>query len=239
MSKLLINTKDTEFEQNRKKYAIIDTSFRDGKPIMLDDVDIETVEPNLQTKEVTITSNTSTVISPDASYDGLSNVTVITNVPSQPATLEEEHGTFIPEEDVVRPTINFTNNHTKAPTYICIADVTSGVVDFCGCLNWTYEDIERDILQDSIINSTSQTPTRGYVITNVRYSRENPSTGTLVTTGSSLPLINPSSSATDTSSSYPRYHATESYFKPGYPNASNATAPFLAGHTYKWKAYWL
>ena len=43
-------------------------------------IDSITIEPNLQSKEVSITSNGTTTISPDAEYDGLSGATITTNV---------------------------------------------------------------------------------------------------------------------------------------------------------------
>ena len=41
MSKKLISTKDTEFAQNAKEFAIIDANFRAGKPIMISAEDLE------------------------------------------------------------------------------------------------------------------------------------------------------------------------------------------------------
>ena len=43
MSKILIETAGTEFEQNGKPYAVIDENFREGKPIMLDAADVAVV----------------------------------------------------------------------------------------------------------------------------------------------------------------------------------------------------
>ena len=46
MTKKLIETEGTEFEQNGKPYAIIDEDFREGRPIMLDTDDIEAITAN-------------------------------------------------------------------------------------------------------------------------------------------------------------------------------------------------
>ena len=43
MTKIIIETEGTEFEQNGKPYAVIDEDFREGRPIMLDQEDIEAV----------------------------------------------------------------------------------------------------------------------------------------------------------------------------------------------------
>ena len=47
---------------------------------LADTIDTMAAQPNLQSKSVTITSNTTTTVSPDSNYDGLSSVEVTTNV---------------------------------------------------------------------------------------------------------------------------------------------------------------
>lgn len=44
--------------------------------------DLEEIKPNLQAKTQTITSNTTTTITPDDGFDGLSSVAITTNVPN-------------------------------------------------------------------------------------------------------------------------------------------------------------
>ena len=51
MTKVLIETEGTEFEQHGKPYAVIDEDFREGKPIMLDEEDIEAITANSSDEE--------------------------------------------------------------------------------------------------------------------------------------------------------------------------------------------
>jgi len=106
--KTIIESKGTEFEQNLKDLAIIDTADRAGKPIMIDQEDLEEALSNTSveisgmeshtlqdSKNVTPTASSQNV-EPDEGYDGLKKVVVAAAPVDEAITAE-----LSTEEDVV------------------------------------------------------------------------------------------------------------------------------------------
>lgn len=91
------------------------------------DVDVPPEAPTLQTKEVTITENTTTNITPNTGYDGLSSVSVITNI-SGGADLSEYFVTTI-NSDTGNKSINFVK---KTPDVTISDNVTNLAYAFTG-----------------------------------------------------------------------------------------------------------
>ena len=75
--------------ENGSEFVEIDT----GKKYLFDETiekwESEGEEMKLQEKEITITTNTTTTVTPDENYDGLSSVTVITNVSGGGSTIDD------------------------------------------------------------------------------------------------------------------------------------------------------
>lgn len=136
-----------------------------------------------------------------------------------------ETGTYTPSSDIARPTISFANSHSEAPVFIFMVDVendndttTNTNIVFC------YQDFYKLYGTGIQYNSSSK-----------RYARAS-YTYRSSSISSSVALTQYNSDSTGSSStSYPRYWATESEFHP----YSNSTSRYWrAGRTYKWFAIW-
>lgn len=143
--------------------------------------------------------------------------------------LEYEQGTFTINSNGSRPTISFSNTHTKVPIYVAICDVTNTTVSTTkACIEWVYFG-NYDLFE---VTMTGPTPSKVYY--GATYGR-------YYNGGSNYPTPSfffeyPSSDTTDTSNAYIRYHVTESYFIPGV--ISSVITSFIKNRTYKWIAIW-
>lgn len=140
--------------------------------------------------------------------------------------LEYEEGTWSPSEDINRPTINFTNTHSEAPAYISISDVSdNSTIPTYSNVGWTYIDIEK--LTGSSFPYSTTVVRYGYYVTVYRQTSN--------VVSYSYMFYYSSNTQGSSSSGYPRYWATESWFKP-YTNSLSRY--WYANRTYKWIAVW-
>lgn len=161
-----------------------------------------------------------------ATYTPSAMATAILNLPS--GGLEYEEGTYTPTEDTARPTISFTNAHSKAPFYVGMADaVKSKNTDTD--TNWSWEYFEFYQLDGARLYYTSSSERYGCVSYIYRASKT-----TQLTDGETMLLYN--SNNTENSSIYfARYWVTESEF---YPYSGSTSRFWRVGRTYKWIAIW-
>lgn len=177
-----------------------------------------TVEPLSVTQNGTYTAPTGTAYSP-----------VTVNV-SGGGGLEYETGTWSPSEDVARPTISFTNSHTTPPIHISFVDATndygtSGVTN--ANMGFEYTDWWR-LTKAGLYYASS---TIYYGVANYWYRTTNAES---FTTNRAYFTAN-SDNAGDSGTTYPRYWANETGFR---PYTSSSSRHWLAGRTYKWIAVW-
>ena len=144
------------------------------------------------------------------------------------ARLEYEEGTWIPSEDIARGTINFTRTHTEPPIVIVLADAT-GTTCSTTYTNHAFMWWNYDLAYDTGIP---------YAETGFRYATASYSyrgTSTTALTNAITICTQPSSSTGDSSTSYPRYWATETSF---YPYTNGTDRYWRTDRTYKWIAIW-
>ena len=124
----------------------IKTKKGDNTPILASDFDTEIANlpsggGTMQTKEITITTNTTTTIEPDTGYDGLSQVSVITNI-----------------KPIMVDGLQFQNSSiTSVPDIIANADwsqMTTALSIFKGCRNLETANIP-SIATNNITNFTT------------------------------------------------------------------------------------
>ena len=164
----------------------------------------------------------------NGTYDVTSLAQLIVNVAGGGGGLEYETGTYTPESDIARPTITFANSHTEAPVLIYMCDVTGTAHSttnsnyvFCYC------DPFKLWGQGYPYSST------GFRYASVYYAYRASNTNSISSTGHLI--ANKSSSTFSNSSSYPRYWATETNFRP-YTNSSSRY--WRSDRTFKWIAVW-
>lgn len=141
--------------------------------------------------------------------------------------LEYETGTYQPSVDDNNPTINFTGTHDKPPMFLMISDVT-GTYDatenthqFFGYMDW-YRLTGEGFNPSTTATSYAQ-----------RVSIYRGTNASSITTNDTSFSFN--SDTTGSSSTYPLYWVTESWFK---PSANSTSRYWRAGRTYKWIAVW-
>lgn len=139
--------------------------------------------------------------------------------------LEYEEGTWIPTEDVARPTINFTDTHTNPPFYIMIADA-EGDHSTTTYTNYTWSFICYYFFTGVDVPRSSTTGTYGNSSSVYRTNNS----GDNGSSNIKLTSLDDSSSASSTA-----YYVSNEWFKP-YTNAD--TRYWRAGRTYKWIAVW-
>lgn len=144
--------------------------------------------------------------------------------------LEYETGIWTPSENIARPTIGFTNNHTEPPFYVLLTDATgdygtSGTTN----VNLAFEvtDWWRMFGQGLYYDSS----TIYYSVVNYWYRTTN---AEALTTNRTYLKVN-SDTASEASTIYPRYWVTPTDFK---PYTSSSSRYWIADRTYKWVAVW-
>jgi len=138
-----------------------------------------------------------------------------------------ETGTFTPTEDIVRPTITFSNTHTEPPMFAMVSDTTGVYDDTANTIyEYVYADWYRFAGYGAYASSTSQN-------FGLSFARQRTTSTTAFASSSSL-FTNNSDVSTDSPNSYPRYYVSETYLKP----QGSSTVYFRVGHTYKWIAVW-
>lgn len=144
--------------------------------------------------------------------------------------LEYETGTWTPSENIARPTISFTNSHTTPPIHISFVDATndygtSGVTNTN--MGFEYTDWWR-LTKAGLYYASS---TIYYGVVNYWYRT---TSAEAFTANRAYFTVN-SDNATDSNTTYPRYWANETGFK---PYTSSTTRYWRSGRTYKWIAVW-
>lgn len=141
--------------------------------------------------------------------------------------LEYETGTWTPATDVARGEISFSNTHTEAPILIMLSDTTNTYSD---TTNTNYSFIYGDWYKafSSILKPSTSVNNYGAWV--ARYRSTNTTSMTF-----NYSAFTYSSDDTGSTTSYPRYFATESKFYP-YTNADSRY--WKSGRTYKWIAVW-
>lgn len=161
----------------------------------------------------------------NGTYDVTNLAQLIVNV-SGSSGLVYETGTYTPASDIARPTISFANTHTTTPLLVTIIDTSAASSTTANSAEFfSYVDVYRYTNTGFPYNTSSVR----YGVAHYYYRSSNGSTN-----GTNSVTYN-SDNAGDSSTSYSRYYATESNFKP-YCNSTSRY--FRTGRTYKWIAVW-
>lgn len=177
-----------------------------------------TVEPLSVTQNGTYTATTGHAYSP-----------VTVNVSGGGGGLEYEGGTFVPTEDVSKPTISFANTHTEPPMFAMMIDASATpTMETYTQYSFIYADWYRLSGTGFPYSGTSD----------LRYGlyRDDLRTSSTTSTTNSASLFTYNSDEIGSSYAYPSYYVTSTEFK---PSASvNTDRYWRAGRTYKWIAVW-
>lgn len=171
--------------------------------------------PTLITKSIT---QNGTYDAEDDNADGYSSVTVSV---SGGSGLAYETGTFTPDTDIDKPTIEFTNTHSSTPLYIHIIDDGQTVADVDSTLFWVF--INWNAYSNASIKSNASTNAYG----RAQYGYKTSSA--LGTGGYTITSLTGT-----TSTSQLGYYATSSQFTP----QAGSTHYFRSTRSYKWIAVW-
>ena len=143
--------------------------------------------------------------------------------------LEYETGAFTPTEDIASAEISFSNTHNAMPAVVIMAEASDALSSWTNysLFEWNYINTS-DFFGGGYPRSASEL---GYGRVDV--IRRSNSTSLNYTNVTELQY--PSSEASDTTATRPRYWVTASSFK---AYASNNTYYWRSGRTYKWIAVW-
>lgn len=142
--------------------------------------------------------------------------------------LEVETGTFEPTENIARPTISFKNQHSEAPIFIMMVDLTDAVAQTTQTnLGFYYMDWWR------VFGKAFQASSTINYYGKAHYSIRT-SSATSITTNA-FDFQYDSDYTGDSRVTMPRHWATSESFRP-YSNST--TRYWRAGRTYKWIAVW-
>ena len=139
-----------------------------------------------------------------------------------------ETGTYTPTTDIKQPTITFSNTHSTTPIFVGLFDTKGTNTDATNTnYSFMYFDIYRAFGTGIPYNSSSLR----YGIYMMTYRGTSTSSVASVTTGH---VQYNSDNTGASSSSYSRYFATETGFKP----LTNSNRYWRSDRTYKWIAIW-
>lgn len=142
--------------------------------------------------------------------------------------LEYETGTYIPSEDISRPTINFATTHSKPPCFVSMYDCT-GTIDTTTYTNIAFNFIDMYQLFNSSFPYSSSAMRYG----TASYIYRGTST-TSLSSGTQHITYNYTNSGSG-GTSYSRYWVDESSFRPYCVSTSRF---WRTTRTYKWIAIW-
>lgn len=185
---------------------------------------LQTAKANIKTS----IENKGVTVSSDATLDTYASL--IDSIETGGGSgLTYETGTYTPTSNIARPTISFTNEHTKAPFCVIMVDST-GTSNTTTNTNWAFQFLDIYMLTGKGIYYSSSSQRYAYAQYVYRASSETSLSQTI------FYCSNNSDNTASSSTSYPRYWVTNTDFKP----SSNSTSRYWrSGRTYKWIAIWL
>lgn len=170
----------------------------------------------------------SQTLSQNGTFDVTSLAQVVVSVAGGGGGLEYEEGTFTLSSDSNRPTVSFSNSHSKAPALIAFVDATNSS-NTATNTNWLWAWVDYYKLFGTHLYYSSS----ALRYASAFYTYRGSGTSSLTSSGTHCSYNSDTSSASGVS--YPRYWATETEFHP----YSNSTSRYWrAGRTYKWIAVW-
>lgn len=161
----------------------------------------------------------------NGTYDVTNLASLIVNV-SGGGGLTYEEGTYSPAEDIAKPTINFTNAHSKPPCIIAMSDST-GTGYYSANTNLVFGFFDTYQLTGEGYPYSSSVLRYG----NAFYAYR---TSSAITTGGK-PLEHNYTESGSSGQEYSRYWADESSFR---PYSGSTSRYWRTGRTYKWIAIW-
>lgn len=162
----------------------------------------------------------------NGTYDVTNLAQLIVNVSGGGGGTNIETGTYIPASDIAKPTISFSNTHTKLPVFAMMIDADGYLSTSNSNITWYYVCWEQLIGGAVYVSSTTSLR-----YGEVRYAYRGTNASSL---SSSTTSLSSSEAAGDSNTSYPRYWVTESAM---YPYTGN-TRYWRKDRHYKWIAVW-
>jgi len=168
-------------------------------------------------------------VTQNGAYDVTTLANLVVDVAGGGSGLEFETGVYTPDEDIARPTIPFSQSHSKTPAIVVMIDSTgtSHSTTYSN-YSWGFVDYYR-ITGHGIPYSSSGFR---YAVAFHNYRGSSTSSTTTTTTTISYNSDNTGSSGT----SYSRYWVTSSEF---HPYTSSTSRYWRSGRTYTWYAIWI
>jgi len=163
----------------------------------------------------------------NGTYDVTNLAQLIVNVSGGGGSTNIETGTFTPSSDIAKPTISFSNTHTKLPIFAMMVDADGYLSTSNSNIRWVYFNWEQ--LIDGGIYPSSSTLNYG----EVRFSYRASNTSSL--SSSTATISYPEANTGSNSNTYPRYHVSETAM---YPNTNSTSRYWRKNRHYKWIAVW-